>query len=128
IIIKRSRLPNEIPLDSKFAWFLGAYLAEGNCTVGTVSITNVNIEFEEHVAEFASSLGLDYRVTEKIGTCPTDAEKIYRSKTNHISSMILSDLIVALCGTGSSTKNVPDFVFGADRKFIASLLRGYMDG
>jgi DNA-directed RNA polymerase subunit A" len=128
IIVKRSRLQNQIVLDSKFGWFLGAYLAEGNCIPGTVSITNVNIEFEKHVAEFAKSLGLGYRVTEKLGSCPSNKDKIYKSKSYHISSMILSDLIVCLCGTGSSTKKVPDFVFGANKEFIACLLRGYMDG
>ena len=128
IYLNRSNLRNTISMDGKFAWLLGAYLAEGNCTDYTVCITNINPEFEENVRLFCEFMDLSYRKTKKFGNTPTMPNTIYESISYHISSIILARFIKSLCNTGSETKKIPTFVYGASKKFIATFIKGYMDG
>ena len=117
----RSKMENTIQIDERFGWFIGAYLAEGNCTKYETCITNINQEFEEGVDIFSKSVGLTYSSRSYQG-------EYGPGKTYKIGSKILSSLMISLCGTGSLNKKIPSFVFGAPKAFIASIIQGWMDG
>jgi DNA-directed RNA polymerase subunit A" len=121
ICIDFSQMENTIQLDEIFGWFIGAYLAEGNCTKYQTCITNINQEFEEGVDIFSRSVGLTYNTRRYQG-------EYGPSVNNRINSKILSSLMVTLFGTGSLNKKIPSFVFGAKKEFIASIIQGWMDG
>lgn len=126
--INNTVLKNKIELDEIFGWFLGAYLSEGNCTEYLTSITNINNEFENNINIFCDKYGLDYRTTQKFGTPPI-MTKEYLSITHHIiSSIVLSTFIRNICNTGSSDKKIPSFVYSSNKKFISSIIKGYIDG
>lgn len=121
IYLGRSQMENIIQLDESFGWFIGTYLAEGNCNQYETCITNISQEFEQRVDMFSRSVGLTYTTRHYQGE--------YRpSKSNIIRSKLLVSLLVSLCGTGSLNKKVPNFVFGASKEFVASVIQGWMNG
>jgi len=127
ITVKRTQLKNIININDIFGWFIGAYLSEGSCTDYTVSITNVNVQFKDQLTKFTDSLGLTIKTVQNQGTI-LNGTKIYKSTSHIINSRILSSLITELCGNGSFNKKIPEFVFGCSKVFIASVIRGWIDG
>jgi pyruvate,water dikinase len=115
--------PAKIPLTEDFAYFLGAFAAEGstyesNC----VDVSCESKEMAAKVRNFFESIGL---------------------KTNHDENnvRVFSKPLVRLLhklfgapeetkgkGRYSRTKKVPDLVFNSSKEFIQSYLRGYFDG
>lgn len=114
----------KIVLNRSFGFFVGAYLAEGCCTEHQIHIANNCLEYRQRAAEWPSSLGIQYHLTN---------EK-YRMKNNGVSisimfhSTLLSTLMKTWCNQGSWNKRVPHFAYSAPRSFIIGLLDGYLSG
>lgn len=119
-----SLLPEKIPLDRDFGFFVGAYLAEGCLTEFQVHISNVDEDYRNAAKVWPERHGIHSHVTN---------EK-HRSKNNgtSISIMFHSTLLVQLmertCGKMSAGKRVPGFAFSAPKPFVCGLLDGYMSG
>ena len=117
----KKHLPESISLTRKLGWFMGAYLAEGNCTEFYVSLSNTDRVFQERVRQFARDFGLTYNEYENLrGFRP--------SHDIRINSKQLSRFLVRTCRTGSSEKMVPEFSYSANKDFVSGLLSGYFDG
>ncbi|MBI3587918.1 DNA-directed RNA polymerase subunit A' [Candidatus Micrarchaeota archaeon] len=116
-----ARIPESMPLDSKFGWFVGAYLSEGSLSRYNVGISNTDSEFIARTKGFADSLALKY--AEK-----ANSRGFALGNGLTINSTLLSELLQKTCGKGSSSKRVPEFAFSANEKFISSLLSAYFDG
>ncbi len=116
----KKKLPKQIKLDKEFGWFIGIYLAEGNCKKQFVSISNRNQQIQKKIR----------KITERFGFSYNDEHSRDYSETHDIrlNSKQLSDLLEKTCGTGSKNKRIPEFAYSADDDFVAALLRGYFDG
>ncbi len=115
------KIPEQIPLDSEFGYFMGIYLAKGNCTNSTVSISNNTPAVQLQIEKFAQKLGI--HCSKRVGR-----GEYGPSETIHMSSSLLSAIMRKICGTGSSSKFVADWILNTPDSFLLSLLAGYFDG
>ena len=111
-------------LNENFAWFLGTYISDGNCTEHGVTIicdtTKDTKEFENNIKKFTDIMELTY--TKVITTCLEINKASY-----NINSTFLALFITSLCKSGGD-KRIPFFVFNSPKTFIASFIRAWMDG
>ncbi len=115
------KITNNIPLDALSGWFTGAYLAEGNPTSHTVSITNIDDHYIQNASDFVQRLSIN------------GSDRFYDgeygpSRSFTVNSTTLSLFIESMCGKGANHKYVPQFAYSAPDAFVAGLLRGYFDG
>ncbi|PTD93429.1 DNA-directed RNA polymerase subunit A'' [archaeon SCG-AAA382B04] len=117
----KKKLPKQIKLDKEFGWFIGIYLAEGNCTKQFVNTSNRNQQIQLKIRKIAERFGFSYNEYEH--------SKGY-SETHDVrlNSKQLLNLLEKTCGTGSQNKKIPEFAYSAYDDFVAALLRGYFDG
>lgn len=117
----KKRLPEKLELDQELGWFIGAYLAEGNCTRNYVSLSTTNPEFLEKVRNFADKYDFSYNEYHNERGFST-------SHDIRVNSILLSRLLEKTCRTGSDRKRVPQFAYSAEEDFVSGLLQGYFDG
>ncbi len=117
----RKPLPEKIDLDKSLGWIFGAYLSEGQSTKYYVSFSNVDSEFLSKIRKFARSHGFTFNEYDNF-------RGFSKGHDIRINSIILSRLMKAVCGTGSGSKRVPYFSYGAKKEFVSGLLKGYFDG
>ena len=118
---RAKNIPNKIILDRKFGYFIGAYLSEGHANNGQVSISNMDDNFIFNIKEFINVIGLDCK--DEI-----NSRGFALSRDLKISSSLLAQFIISICGSGSRNKKVPEFAYSAKEEFVSGLLRGYFDG
>ncbi len=113
---KRIVLPGH--MSSELAFLLGAYASEGHITrsTWTIVITNSVPAVLERVRRAWQSLfGLKARITADPGKCPTAV----------VSSKAAVEFMTALgCGSGSSSKRIPDAVLRSPREMVLAFLQG----
>ena len=114
-------IPRLIELNKDTGWFIGAYLAEGNALVGSISISNLNDDYINNAKAFFNNMNLDY-------TEDFHHRGFAFSRDLKANSTLLSQFIISSCGSGSKLKRVPDFAYNASNEFVSGLLRGYFDG
>ncbi len=120
-IHSRSRIPESITMDEEFGWFIGAYLAEGNATKYYISISNTDEGYLSNVRKVAQKFSLT--------TNEYDNHRGFsKGHDLRLNSSILSELLMKACGSGAKHKYLPQFAFGANEKFVGSLLKAYFDG
>jgi DNA-directed RNA polymerase beta' subunit len=111
-------------LDALFGWFIGAYLAEGNCNGNKIQITNISEHFIRKTTEFASKLScIATTVHRKKGE-----KQFGDSSTTSFTHKEFAKFLVSECGDNSFTKKVPDFMFVAPLECKGAMIQGYMDG
>ena len=118
---RAKNIPNKIILDRKFGYFIGSYLSEGHANNGQVSISNMNEDFIFNVKEFINDIGLDCK--DEI-----NSRGFALSRDLKISSSLLAQFIISICGSVSRNKKIPEFAYSAEEEFVSGLLRGYFDG
>ena len=122
-----SQIPEDIPLDSAFGFFVGAYLAEGMSNTTQVNITNNDAGYLDKIEGLMASWNIGtHRVSEE-----RDCEKSgIKGKTTSliIHSTIMATLMQRLFGRVSHEKTMPDWVFQAPNVFVNGLVDGYISG
>lgn len=125
-------IPEKIPMDSDFGFFIGAYLAEG-CTCScactnkevkkqhAVLISNIDENFNTKITSFMDKLGAKYHIEDKLVNNG-------RSMTVHIHSILLAELMSRMCGNGAARKRVPTIAFQAPNAFVKGMVDGYFSG
>lgn len=117
----RARLPERLLLDGSLGWLLGAYLSEGWASRYAVAISNTNERFLRRTIAVADRF--------ELGHAEVDNDRGFaRGHDIYLRSVVLSDFLRQVCGSGSVDKRVPDFAFGADDAFVSALLRAYFEG
>lgn len=117
----RARIPERLPLDASFGWLVGAFLSEGWASRYFVNISNMEAAFLRRTRLAADRLGVRHAGFE-------NSRGFARGYDLHLRSRVLSELLRTSCGSGSDSKRVPDFAFGASDTFAGALLRAYFDG
>ena len=120
----KAMIPERIPLDKEFGFFLGAYLSEGCVTDHQVHISNVDPDYRKAACEWPNKYGIKYHET-----LPQHQKK---NNGTTISVMFHNTLLVwileRMCGKTSYNKRVPAFAFSAPDAFVKGLLDGYISG
>ena len=122
-----SQIPEDIPLDAAFGFFVGAYLAEGMSNATQVNITNNETSYLDKVAQLMTAWNVGtHQVCEE-----RDCEKTgIKGKTTSliIHSTVLAALMQRAFGRVSHEKTLPDWVFQAPDVFVKGLVDGYISG
>ena len=116
--------PEQMPLDRKFGFLVGAYLAEGCVTKTYVAISNNDAGYRSRVREFCQGLNIgthDQVQHDKNGPGWTSSDI-------RIHSCLFAKFLGDTCGRGSAHKRVPDWAHNAPDEFIKGLLDGYYSG
>lgn len=122
-----SHIPETIPLDREFGFFVGAYLAEGMSNATQVNITNNDAPYLERVKALMDSWNVGTHIVCEDRHCKkTDIKGHTSSLVIH--STLLSKLMGELFGKKSYTKTMPGWVFQAPHEFVAGLVDAYFSG
>jgi intein/homing endonuclease len=112
---------NKYNLDKQLGWFIGAYLAEGNCSGNEICITNIHKYYINSTLEIAKL----FNTTGYLDTTPGEYGPSTKSK---FKNKELAKFLLENCGKNSYEKKVPEFIFTAPLECKAAVLQGYMDG
>ena len=117
-------LQDTIELDYEFGYFLGLYIAEGGVDRGHAVSWYLH-ENEQDLAYICAKLIEKY--TGKEATVRTKADRPdYHGVEVSVSSVLLAQLLSALCGTGARNKHLPGFVFEAPAGFMQGIFYGVL--
>lgn len=138
-------IPEYIPLDEDFGFFIGAYLADGCSSDNYIAISKYDKSYLDRIEKLATKWGIKTHYT-NIGYKYTHMNKYEEKKgrevTEHAKNMennqgnadirlhstLLNTLISNLCGKGSENKRVPDFAYNAPDEFVRGMLDGLFSG
>lgn len=116
-----SRIPERIPLDEDFGFFVGAYLAEGHAIKHAVLIANVDEAYLGRIEAFCKRYDLGYHTkTRKINNGT--------STTLRITSTVLGTLMREHFGELSQHKRMPVELLAAPEPFLRELVNAYFSG
>lgn len=116
-----STIPERIPLDEDFGFFVGAYLAEGHAINHAVLIANVDQAFLDRIKRFCDRYNVSYHVkTRHINNGV--------STTIRIPSTVLGTLMREQFGELSQHKRMPAELLAAPKPFLRELINGYFSG
>ena len=119
-----SHIPDKIPLDNDFGFFIGLYLADGWCTLTFVGISNKDKTIRKRITDFCDRYGVTYHLV------VSNAKNVRHgtSEDLKIHSVLLARLFKRICNTGSANKRVPEFAYTAPDEFTKGLIDGYFSG
>jgi hypothetical protein len=116
-----THIPDKIPLNNDFGFFIGLYLAYGWCTLTFIGISNKDKTIIKRITDFCDRHGVTYQVDVSIDK----NIKQYTSEYLKIHSVLLARLFKRICDTGSANKRVPEFVYTAPDDFTKGLIDAY---
>ena len=117
-----SQIPNKMPLDADFGFFIGAFLAEG-CTSDTqVVISNNDEDYRKRIEVFCDKYSIGHH------TVINENKKGWTSTDFIIHSKMMAKLMREMFGRLSHNKCVPDWVYNANDVFLKELINGYFSG
>lgn len=119
-----SHIPDKIPLDNDFGFFIGLYLADGWCTLTFVGISNKDKTIRKRITDFCDRYGVTYHLVVSNGK----NVRYGTSEDLKIHSVLLARLFKRICDTGSANKRVPEFAYTAPDEFTKGLIDGYFSG
>lgn len=120
----KTEIPNKLPLDNNFGFFVGAYLAEGLSTNTYIAISNNDSLYRQKIKDFCDKYSIGYHITKQ-------KDKIQDGWTStdvRIHSTMLAKFMKDICNTGSKNKIVPEFAYDSNDDFVKGLLDGYLSG
>lgn len=115
-----SHIPDKLPLDNDFGFFVGLYLAEGWCTKTFVGISNNDSVIRKRITDYCDRYNITYDLVTSEGKNVRKSTKIH--------SVLLARLFKIICDTGSENKRVPEFAYTAPPEFLRCLIDGYYSG
>ena len=119
-------LPENLPLDREFGFFIGAYLSEGCLSETYVAISNNDENYRKKVIEFCDKYKIGYHIVkgnkEDVRLATEDKYDV------RIHSTLLAKLTKEWCGKLSHNKYVPNFAFNAPDEFVKGLIDSYFSG
>lgn len=121
----------KLALDFDLGWLCGAYIADGCVNYHQVSISKVDVGFQENLEriisnKFEAQLKKKYQ-TNTIDLHPRFKDKEYTACDNIFTNKTMATMFKEF-GTSCATKNVPAWVFSTNLDFIKGVIGGYFDG
>ena len=119
-----SHIPDKIPLDADFGFIIGIWLAEGFSNKSELGFSNNDNIIEQRIIQYFSKYNVRYSIHNETRT--TGIKGV--SRNIRFNSTLFVQMFRTLCGTHSTNKKVPTFVYSAPYNFIKGLLDGYYSG
>lgn len=119
-----SKIPEFIPMDEEFGFFVGIYLSEGWATDTFVGISN----HEDCILKRVKDWCTKYGVTTHTAVSTNKRFAGSKSVDLKIHSVLLARWFKKWMKTGSALKRVPVEAFTASNAFIKGVLDGYFSG
>jgi DNA-directed RNA polymerase beta' subunit len=110
-----SQLPERLPLDENFGFFLGAFLADG-----CIASKN-DPEYRRRITDFCDRYSIGWHFTSREVNDGLSESVI-------IHSTLLTQLMLRMCGKLAHNKRFPAELLSADKAFLAAVLGGYFSG
>jgi intein/homing endonuclease len=138
-------IPESIPLDEDFGFFIGAYLADGCSSDNYIAISKYDKTYLDRIEKIATKWGIKTHYTE-IGYKYTHMNKYEENKGREVTdyakemennkgnadirlhSTLMNTFISKTCGKGSANKRIPDFAYNAPDDFVRGMLDGLFSG
>lgn len=120
-----------IELTKDFGWLCGAYVADGHCAPGKVSISKVHPMYQDKLRQvYKDVFGLDMSQYFHKGSGILNGYDMsnYNGAENIVYNANLQRFMQDSFKTGSHRKRIPSWVYTANIEFIKGLLCGYFDG
>lgn len=117
-------IPATIRLDGDFARFIGYYLAEG-CVTDNRVLLSFSVKETDLINDVRLILN---RLKIKFSARTFDWNGKPSAYTFKISSKVFSSYFLNLCGTNSYNKQIPHFIFEANREIKNGVLAGLFRG
>ena len=119
---KNTLFKETFELNEENGIFIGLFLAEGNASKTTVTITNLNENIRDFVKQWFNKHNIEWTERERINKIG--------GKTNTIvgNCALLSTFLKKWLGHKAENKYVPSEAFIANENFIKGLLNGYYSG
>jgi len=122
-----SQIPESIPLDANFGFFVGAYLAEGMSNETQINITNNDQTYLSKVVDQLNTWNVGHHTVKSERHCQkTDIKGTSTSLVIH--STVLATVFQKTFGRVSHEKTIPDWVYQAPTEFVQGLFDGYISG
>ena len=122
-----TQIPDVLPLDARFGFFCGAYLAEGMSNRTQVNITNNDVGYLNKVRSLMDTWSVGTHLVDEVRHAEvTDIQG--RTQSLIIHSTLLAKLMGTLFGNKSYVKDIPDWVLQAPNEFVKALVDGYVSG
>lgn len=119
-----SLIPEEIPLDWQFGYYLGAYCAEGCLTSTQISISNNSDDYLKPIENLCDKWNITWK-----RYVHTDKNEIgWTSGDIRIYSTVFTELTERLAGKMSHNKTLPAELLTAPREFLCGFLSAYFGG
>ena len=119
---KETYIPDKFELSEENGIFIGLFLAEGNATSSTVTITNNNENIKTFVKMWFDKHSIQWVQRERTN------EKGWLSTTIIGNSSVLASFLNAFVGSGAQNKYVPTEAMISPECFVKGLLNGYFSG
>lgn len=116
-------IPEFIPLDEEFGFFVGAYVSHGSINnQGYLFISKTDKEYLGRIEKIANSWGVSTGYS-KVDSVTNDLNISIR-----IYSKVICNLFTELCGKNNKEKHIPNFAYNAPDNFIKGMLNGLFSG
>ncbi len=122
-----SHIPESIPLDAEFGFFVGAYLAEGMSNATQINITNNDTDYLAKASSLMDKWNVGHHTVCEERFCETTGIK-GTTTSLVIHSTLLAEVMKRMFGRVSYEKDIPDWVFQAPDDFVKGLVDGYISG
>jgi DNA-directed RNA polymerase beta' subunit len=122
-----SHIPESIPLDSEFGFFVGAYLAEGMSNATQINITNNDADYLAKASSLMDKWNVGHHTVCEERFCETTGIK-GTTTSLVIHSTLLAEVMKRMFGRVSYEKNIPAWAFQAPDDFVKGLVDGYISG
>ncbi|KAG2424894.1 hypothetical protein HXX76_014052 [Chlamydomonas incerta] len=120
-ICSPGRIPELIPLDEDFGFFVGAYLAEGHAPQQGVSIANIDFDYINRVEDFCKLYNINYKILTRRMNNGT-------STSMTLNSIVLGTLMREQFGKLAQYKCMPVELLAAPKPFLRELINAYFSG
>lgn len=119
-----TQIPECLPLDYDFGYFIGAYCAEGCVTKTQISIANNDINYLIPIKKFCEK----YNITYKIYKTDNKNQPGWTTQDIRIYSKLLTEIIIVLCNKISHTKYLSDIIVYSNNECKKGFLDAYIGG
>ena len=118
------QIPDNIPLDYNFGYFIGAYAAEGCTTKFQISIANNDTEYFAPILELCKQ----WNITTKIYKHEDKNEEGWTSQDLRIYNTVLCRILEKLVGNLSHNKFISNKIVFSNKECLHGFLDAYIGG
>jgi DNA-directed RNA polymerase beta' subunit len=118
------QIPDKIPLDYNFGYFIGAYAAEGCTTKFQISISNNDIAYFAPILELCKQ----WNITTKVYRHEDKNKEGWTSQDLRIYNTVLCRILEKLVGNLSHNKFISDKIVFSNKECLLGFLDAYIGG